>query len=245
MDRNYFNSTHRFGRIGAIIGIAFMLGIPAVVCQVYGVWPESIGNIFMVASGMLAVFLPANISEVLSFSPVLGSASYIAFLTGNVTNLKLPCALNAMSQAGGSQGTEEGDIISSIAIAASSIITTIIIILGVILLVPLQPVLTSAPIQTASNYMLPALFGGLLVGMLNEDCGEYRAKGKLKSIILPVILVVIVNALYPLSGKEGFAILGVMALTVLCAWVLYKRGQIVLIPKNSEKISSDPIEKKN
>ena len=135
MDKKYFDSTHRFGRIGALIGIVFMLGIPAVISQVYGVWPESVGSVFMTGSALLAVFIPSNISEVLSFSPVLGSASYIAFLTGNVTNLKLPCAMNAMIQADVSQGTDEGDVIASIAIAASSIITTIIIIMGVILLV--------------------------------------------------------------------------------------------------------------
>lgn len=243
MDKEYFNSTHRFGRIGAAIGIGFMLGIPAVVCQVYGVWPESIVSIFMVAGGMLAIFLPASLSEVLSFSPVLGSASYIAFLTGNVTNLKLPCALNAMNQAGVTQGTEEGDIISSIAIAASSIVTTIIIIFGVILLVPLQPVLTSPTIQTATKYMLPALFGGLMMGMFNEDCGEYRAKGKLKAIILPMILVAAINSLFPLSGMEGIVLLIMMPLTVLCARVLYKLGQIVLIPKNDERVSNAPVEK--
>ena len=103
MDKKYFDSTHRFGRIGALIGIVFMLGIPAVISQVYGVWPESVGSVFMTGSALLAVFIPSNISEVLSFSPVLGSASYIAFLTGNVTNLKLPCAMNAMTQADVSQ----------------------------------------------------------------------------------------------------------------------------------------------
>lgn len=234
MDKQYFNSTHRFGRIGALIGIAFMLGMPAVICTVFDIWPESLSSILIVSSGLLAVFVPANISEVLSFSPVLGSASYIAFLTGNVTNLKLPCALNAMAQAEVSQGTEEGDIISSIAIGASSVVTTLIIALGVVLLVPLQPLLTSPAIQTATAYMLPALFGGLIVGMLNEDCGDYRAKGKLKAIVIPVIAVFVVNHFYPLVGKEGFVILAVMLLTVVCAWILYKRGDITLIPKKPQ-----------
>lgn len=234
MDKKYFNSSHRLGRIGALIGIAFMLGIPAVICSVYDVWPTSIGSIFGVAGGMLALFIPANLSEVLSYSPVLGSASYIAFLTGNVPNLKLPCALNAMARADVTQGTEEGDIISSIAIASSSIMTTFVIILGVILLVPLQPVLTTPAVKTATGYMLPALFGGLTVGMLNEDCGEYRAKGKLKAIVLPVILVFVLNLLHPLTGMEGFVIIAVMALSILCAWVLYKHGQIILIPKKAE-----------
>lgn len=233
MDKKYFNSNHRFGRIGALIGIAFMLGIPAVISQVYDVWPESVGSVFLTGSALLAVFIPANISEVLSFSPILGSASYIAFLTGNVTNLKLPCAMNAMTQAEVSQGTDEGDVIASIAIASSSIVTTVIIILGVILLAPLQPLLTLPAVKTATTYMLPALFGSLFLGIFNEDCGDYRAKGKIKCAILPFILVLVVNHFYRLSGKEGFVILAVMAVSVLCAYVLYKTGGIQLIPKKA------------
>lgn len=242
MDKKYFDSTHRFGRIGALIGIVFMLGIPAVISQVYGVWPESVGSVFMTGSALLAVFIPSNISEVLSFSPVLGSASYIAFLTGNVTNLKLPCAMNAMTQADVSQGTDEGDVIASIAIAASSIITTIIIIVGVILLVPLQPLLTMPAVKTATAYMLPALFGSLFLGMFNENCGNFVAKGKLKCAVLPFILVLVVNHFYSLSGKEGFVVLAVMALSVLCAYVLYKNGGIKLIPKKAPA-EEEPAEK--
>ena len=235
MDQKYFDSAHRFGRIGAFIGVLFMLGIPTVICAVYGVWPESVGQVLIAGSGLLAVFIPNNISEVLSYSPALGSASYIAFLTGNMLNLKLPCALNAMSQAEVTQGTDEGDIIASIAIGASSVVTMLIIVVGVLLLVPLQPILTSAPVKVATGYMLPALFGGLVVGMLNENCGEYRAKGKLKCIVVPVLLIFAVNAVYPLAGKEGLGMLGAMVATVLSAWVLYRMGQITLIPKNGEK----------
>ena len=242
MDKTYFDSSHRFGRIGALIGVAFMLGIPAIICTVYGIWPKDIMQIVTVSSGLLAIFIPTNISEVLSFSPALGSASYIAFLTGNVTNLKLPCALNAMAQSEVDQGTEEGDIISSIAIGSSSVVTTLIIILGVLLLVPLQPVLTSAPVQTATTYMLPALFGSLIVGVLNEDCGEYVAKGKLKAVILPFILIFGINFIYPLSGKEGFGIIASMIITEFCAWLLYKKGKIVLVPKKAVKAKQENAE---
>lgn len=235
MEQKYFNSTHRFGRIGVLIGLAFMLGIPTVISAVYDVWPESLRTIFVVGGGLLAVFIPTNISEVLSYTPILGSSSYIAFLTGNISNLKLPCALNALSLTDSSQGTDEGDTVCSIAIAASSIVTTLVIAVGVVLLVPLQPVLTAPAVQTATTYMLPALFGSLLLGMFNENCGEYVAKGKLKSIILPVFLVVLINLFYPLSGKEGIAMIGVMILSVASAYVLLKTGQIRMIPKDQKK----------
>ncbi len=60
-------------------------------------------------------------------------------------NLKLPCAINAMALTETSQGTEEGDTVASLAVAASSVITTVIIAVGVLLLVPLQPILPPTP----------------------------------------------------------------------------------------------------
>lgn len=147
MDKNYETSIHRIGRIGVIIAIVFMLGIPAVISTVYGVWPESIGQIFAVGGGLLAVFLPTNIAEVLSYTPILGSSAYLTFLTGNVMNLKIPVVINAQVLTDTSQGTDEGDTIATIGVAVSSIVTTLIIVLGVILLVPLRPLLTSPAVR--------------------------------------------------------------------------------------------------
>lgn len=239
MKNTYFDRTHRFGRVGVVIGLAFMLGIPAVISAVYRVWPQSLGTVFAVGGGLLAVFLPANISEVLSYTPILGSSAYITFLTGNVMNLKLPCAINAMALTETSQGTEEGDTVASLAVAASSVITTVIIAVGVLLLVPLQPILTLPAVQTATTYMLPALFGSLFLGMFDNKCGsEYVAKGKLKCVILPMALVLAANCFMSTAGMEGILMLIAMPLIVLSAWVLYKTGQIKMIPvKQAEPAS--------
>lgn len=233
MDKNYFESTHRFGRIGVIIGLVVMIGIPVVISAVYDVWPENIAAIFSAGGGLLAVFLPTNIIEVISYAPIIGSASYIAFLTGNIGNLKLPCAMSAMAMMDVSQGSDEGDTISSIAIATSSIVTTIVIAIGVLMLTPLKPILTDPRVQTATSYMIPALFGSLMLGMLNDSCGEYIAKRKLTCMIVPTILVTVVNMFYPLAAYVGYVMLVCMGLTVLCAWVLYKKGIIKMIPKSS------------
>ncbi|WP_291243707.1 hypothetical protein [Fournierella sp.] len=235
MEKSCFDRTHRFGRIGVIIGIVIMLGIPAIVSTVYDMWPENIGAIFAVGGGLLAVFLPTNIIEVLSYAPIIGSSSYIAFLTGNIGNLKLPCAMSAMAMMDVSQGSDEGDTVSSIAIATSSIVTTIVIALGVLLLAPLQPLLTDPRIQTATPYMIPALFGSLMLGMLNNSCGTYVAKRKLTCMILPVLLVAGVNLVYPLAPLIGYVMIACMGLTVGCAWVLYKLGVIQMIPKTAKK----------
>ena len=141
MDERYEKSIHRIGRIGILIGLAFMLGIPAVICAAFNVWPESIGHVFAVAAGLLAVFIPTNIAEVFGYTPMLGSSAYITFLTGNVTNLKIPVVVNAQTLTETAQGTDEGDTVATIGVAVSSFVTTLIIIAGVILLVPLALIL--------------------------------------------------------------------------------------------------------
>ena len=240
MDKKYFEQTHRFGRIGATIGLVIMLGIPMIISSVYDVWPENIAAIFAVGGGLLAVFLPTNIIEVISYAPIIGSASYIAFLTGNIGNLKLPCAMSAMAMMDVSQGSDEGDTISSIAIATSSIVTTVVIALGVLMLAPLKPILMDPRVQTATSYMIPALFGSLMLSMLNDSCGEYIAKRKLTCMIIPTILVTVVNMFYPLAAYVGYTMLVCMGLTVLCAWVLYKKGIIQMIPKDPQSNQSAP-----
>ena len=185
MDERYEKSIHRIGRVGILIGLVFMLGIPAVVSAVYDVWPDGVGEVFAVAAGLLAVFIPTNVAEVFGYTPMLGSSAYITFLTGNVTHLKIPVVVNAQTLTETAQGTDEGDTVATIGVAISSIVTTLVIVAGVILLVPLQPILTTPTVQTATTYMLPALFGGLFLSYINDDCGEYIAKNKSLTMIVP------------------------------------------------------------
>ena len=74
----------------------------------------------------------------------------------------------------------EGEIISTIAIAVSSIVTTLIILVGVIAIVPLTPVLESPVLEPAFNMILPALFGGLAVVFVSKN---------LKLSIAPIVLM--------------------------------------------------------
>ena len=134
---SYDRSIHRTGRLGSILAIAWMLGIPAVMCTVYHMFP-SIPDLLLFGSGLLALYVPTAISEVITYVPMLGSASYITFITGNISNLKLPCALNALEMADVEQNTDAGDAVATVAVAVSSIVTTVIIVLGVLLLVPLH-----------------------------------------------------------------------------------------------------------
>ena len=87
--------------------------------------------------------------------------TYLSFVTGNITNLKAPAALNALELAEADVKTEEGEVVATVAIAVSSIVTTLIIVLGVVLITPLTPILNSPALAPAFDQILPALFGGL------------------------------------------------------------------------------------
>lgn len=225
----YINWTHRYGRIGLFIAIVYMIVMPIIICTVFDCFP-SFTDIVKGGVGVLALYVPIGISEVISYTPILGSSCYITFLTGNILNLKLPCAINAMKLAKVESNTPEGDAISTVAIAASSILTICVIALGVVLLVPLQPVLQSPFVQAATKYMLPALFGGMFLGMMGKGDGKQIIENKLLAIALPAVIVSVLTIMGVLkSGMEGIAILVMIPVTLLCARVLWKKGIIRVV----------------
>lgn len=238
-NEKYIKSIHRLGRLGSIGALGFMVGIPLVICAIYSCFPD-FGLVLQSGTGLLAMFIPIAISEVFSYAPVLGSASYITFITGNVMNLKLPVAINAIDIAGVEQSTDEGDAVVTVAVGASSIVTMAIIALGVILLVPLQPIFAIPAVKTATGYMLPALFGGLALGIFNGRSGKYNIKGKLLGAVPAVIIVIILMIMgVPLSTYQGFVIVGMIPVTILTSWLMYKKGIIKVFEQG--KTEPEPV----
>lgn len=131
------NGLHRLGRITMISVIIILAAVPFIMGAIYGVSPDMEG--FWAGYAKVAVvYLPVSLVEFLVYAPMLGTGgSYLSFITGNVTNMKIPCAMNARDIAGTKIGTPENEIISTISIATSAIVTTLVIVVGVILLVPL------------------------------------------------------------------------------------------------------------
>ena len=165
--------THIYGRIWILSALGMIFSYPIITCIYYGAWPGW-KPVLQGLLGVAPIFWTVGLIEVLTFVPMLGTASsYLAFVTGNLTNLKVPAALTAMENAGTKPGTDEGEVISTIAVATSSIVTTAVIALGVALLVPLTPLLENPAIKPAFDNILPALFGGLAVVYVSkklEDC---------------------------------------------------------------------------
>src|SRR5699024_6256175 len=119
---------------------------------------------------------------------------------------------------------------ATIAIAVSSITTMIIIAIGVLLLVPLEPIFSAPAVQTATQYMLPALFGGMFLPiLLNNQVGDYKVKNRLLPILIPIILITVINQfIFPLKGAEGLALLIVIPLTIFIAHKMYKKKIITM-----------------
>lgn len=225
----YLNRTHTIGRISTIIAMAVMLGIPAVVCTVYDIWP-TFAAVAATVGPLLAMFVPSALSEVISFTPITGSSGYIGSIMGNVSNIKFPCAMSAMERTNSSSGTEQGEVIATCAMCVSGMVTTVIVALGVVLLVPLQPVLTSPVVSTATKYVMPALFGSMATSFfLNKNAGAYVIHGKMKLSMTVLILMMALFLLFPaLIPQQGYVLMCSIPVVILLARFFYKKGIVTV-----------------
>ena len=218
-EMSYIDSVHRDGRIWNIAVMILLLAFPVAVCLVFGTKPEW-GSLLVGLLATAPMYWAVGAIETVTFVPMLGAGgSYLSFVTGNISNLKLPCALNALEQNGVSANSEEGEVVSTVAIAVSSIVTTVIIILGVLLIVPLSPILQAPALQPAFDMILPALFGGLGVAFVSKNW-----KIAVAPIALMLVLFVFVSALN--SGTVGIMVPVSALFTIGVARILYKRGKL-------------------
>ena len=213
---SYIDSVHRDGRIWNLSAAVILMLFPVAVCLIFGVGIDWHGFLF----GMLAtapMYWAVGIIETFTYVPMLGAGgSYLAFVTGNITNLKAPAALNALDIVGADIKTEEGEIVSTIAIAVSSIITTLIIVLGVLLITPLTPILNSPVLAPAFDPILPALFGGLGVVYISKNW---------KIAIAPVVLMLVLFIAIPALGSLVSVMVPVGVLFTLgVSRILYKKN---------------------
>lgn len=212
-------SVHRDGTIWNLCMMVLLLLFPVVVGIVFQAWPDWKG-LGLGLLGTAPMYWAVGVVEVITFIPMLGAGgSYLSFVTGNISNLKLPCAINALENAGVSAKTEEGEIVSTIAIAVSSIVTTAIIALGVILIVPLSPILENPVLTPAFDQMLPALFGALGVALISKNW---------KLAIAPVALMLVLFIFVPAldSSMVGIMVPVGVIFTIAVSRILYKKGII-------------------
>ena len=211
----YERSTHRLGRIVSVVTLILLVGAPFVIGSFLGAMPD----VSAVVRGFAAVGLVWTVSSVVGFlvyTPMLGSGgSYLAFITGNLINMKIPCAINARDVAGVKAGTKENEIVSTLSIAVSSLVTILVLALGVLLLQPLQPILQSEALQPAFDQVVPALFGAMAY--------KYYRKN-LSLAVWPLLLMSLVFILLPtLQSQTSILIIPSGGLAILLAWLHYRK----------------------
>lgn len=214
---SYIDSVHRAGRIWNLSVMVILLAFPVAVALIFGATPDWRGfGMGLVATAPM--YWAVGAVETVTYVPMLGAGgSYLSFVTGNISNLKLPVALNALEQAEVKPSSEEGEVISTIAIAVSSIVTTLIIIVGVILITPLTPVLNSPALAPAFAQILPALFGGLGVVFISRNW-----KISIAPVILMLVLFIFVPALN--SSTVGIMVPVGVLFTLGVSRIMYKKG---------------------
>lgn len=216
---NQFNNKmHRLGRIMLVTSVILLLAVPFLLGAIYGVSPDMRGFIDgFIKVGL--VYIPVGIVEFLVYTPMLGTgASYLTFLTGNVTNLKIPCAMNARDIAKTTVGTAENEIVSTLSVAASSIVTMLVIFIGVLLLVPLTPVLQNPVLTPAFDTVVPALFGALAL--------KYFRKS-LKIAAIPLLSMTLLCVFVPAAiSQTSILLIPAGGMALLIGFVLWKKDKL-------------------
>ena len=214
-EKTYIDKVHTWGKISSITTLAFLLALPLAICINLNVFP-SFTSVLKGLLGVIPLFWTTAVIEVFTYGPLLGAGgTYLSFVTGNITNLKLPCGLNAMESAKVRPNSEEGEIISTIAIATSAIVTTIVIAVGVVLFSPILPKMTAEDsiFRPAFDQVMPALFGSL--------GASYFAK-HWKIAVVPVMALVLILVIAP-TLQVGVLIPISVVISLLTGHIMFKK----------------------
>ena len=207
-----FDKDHLYGRVFLGAAIILILLVPIIMCLVLNVFPEW----SILGKGLVGciMFIVGGFIEVMTYSPMLGKkGTYLAFFTGNLVNLKLPCAVNAREQANVKHGSKEGEIISTISIATSTIVTTLVLALGVICMIPLTPVLQSEVLRPGFDSAFAALFGALAY--------KYFIKEP-KIALPPLVISLILPSTIGFFNDTTILMLFSIIITMIYAFALFK-----------------------
>ena len=211
----YNDRTHVYGRIACIVTLILLIGAPFVMGLYLGAMPSmpAFGKAFL-AVGI--VWFVSCIAEYLVYTPMLGAGgSYLAFMTGNLINMKIPCAVNARDIVGAKTGTPENEIISTLSIATASLVTVVVLALGVALLIPLQPILQDPALQPAFENVVPALFGAMAYKYFRNN---------MKIAVIPLTVMSLLFIFVPsLTSSTSFMILPSGAIAIGIAYLMYRK----------------------
>ena len=219
--QSYLNSTHRLGRVSGIIAVLLILMVPAVITFVYRNqitldMPKTMSAFIT----LTAIYGMVSMVEVVSFCPFLGTGgTYLSFITGNIMNMKLPVAMNSLRVNKLDRDSEEAEVVTTLAIGASSLVTTFILFLGMLFLGNLLvPIITGPELAPAFNNVTPALTGAL--------AAPYFVKNKklsIPTVIAGCVLYLVMGYSF-MSSNYSYLMLAFIVISFLCYLLLYKVG---------------------
>lgn len=219
-DKEYMPGMNRIGVITGFLGVLASFAPALVLAVVYGILPRpaALVTAFISAASTFGILW---FVEPVSYFAVLGPVgTYMAFLSGNISNMRVPCASMAQVSAGVQPGTEEGSIISTLGMAVSIVLNISILTIGVILGSSVLSMLPDS-VREGLNYLLPALFGALLVQF------GIKQKGLASTILVYAVLLsaAIKAGIFSwLPGASNYlGILTSVFLSIIIAVVTYKK----------------------
>ena len=211
----YLAKTHLLGRTVSVLTLILLVGAPFLIGGILGAMPD----LAAVGKGFLSVGLVWTVSsivEYLVYTPMLGAGgSYLAFITGNLINMKIPCAMNARELTGAKSGTAENEVISTLSIATSALVTILILAVGVLLMIPLQPVLQSPGLQPAFANVVPALFGAMAC--------QYFRKAPGLAMIPPCAMTFLFMLVPSLTSSTSMMIIPSGAIAIGLSYMQYRK----------------------
>ena len=213
----YSKKTHVIGRGASIIVLIMLVGAPFLIGKYLGAYPD----LAAAAKGFVSVglvWMVSSVAEFLIYTPMLGSGGgYLAFITGNLINMKIPCAVNARDMVGAKTGTRENEIISTLSIATSSLVTILILAAGVAALTPLRPLLQEPALQPAFDNVVPALFGAMAY--------KYYRKN-MKIALVPLVVMSLLFIFVPsLVSSTSIMIIPSGAIAIGIAYFFYRKNK--------------------
>ena len=164
-EKEYIPYSIKWGRLTSLIGVAASFFPVIILSFVFKIVP-AIDAIVAAATIRISACLVYYFIEPISFQPVLGiPATYMAFLSGNLSNLRVPCSSVAQKAAGVEEGTPQGAVLSTIGVAVSIVVNLAILTLGVLLGAQIIEMIPK-DIVAALVYLVPALYGAMLMQMV-------------------------------------------------------------------------------
>ena len=205
---NKFNSSIK--TLGYVfVTIALLCNfVPAVYASITtGVFP-AIGDLLTLWVAAASAFGVGYFVQPISFFPMANMAgSFMCWIVGNVGEIRIPAATMAQNVTNAEQGTPKAQVISTVGIGGSIIVSVCMITLFTLIGASIMPLMPTVVLK-AFGFVLPCVLGAVYASLAS------------KNIILGAIIMI-----SSIAGKMLFPIIGIpggliMLLNIILAVII-------------------------